>query len=107
MNIAVSRSQQNAHHDRFHEPRAPRTPTTVLPPTTHTSPARDPEPQLLSSLLAREGSGPAPDMVALERAFVKVARSYSTRKGISYAAWRALGVPASVLAKAKVARTRS
>jgi hypothetical protein len=57
--------------------------------------------------LAREGSGPAPDMAALERAFVKVARSYSNRKGISYAAWRALGVPAGVLAKAKVGRTRS
>ena len=57
--------------------------------------------------LAREGSGPAPDMTALERGFVKVARSYSTRKGISYAAWRSLGVPASVLARAKVARTRS
>jgi hypothetical protein len=57
--------------------------------------------------LAREGSGPAPDTAALERGFVKVARSYSTRKGISYAAWRSLGVPASVLARAKVARTRS
>ena len=56
--------------------------------------------------LAREGSGPAPDIAALERVFVKVARSYSTRKGISYAAWRSLGVPASVLARAKVARTR-
>jgi hypothetical protein len=56
--------------------------------------------------LAREGSGPAVDIAALERGFVKAARSYSNRKGISYAAWRALGVPASVLAKAKVARTR-
>jgi hypothetical protein len=57
--------------------------------------------------LARQSSGPAPDMTALERAFVKVARSYSTRRGISYAARRSLGVPASVLARAKVARTRS
>lgn len=56
--------------------------------------------------LAREGSGPAVDMAALERAFVKVARSYSDRKGISYAAWRSIGVPASVLARAKMARTR-
>jgi hypothetical protein len=55
---------------------------------------------------AREGSGPAVDIGALERGFVKVARSYSNRRGISYAAWRALGAPANVLAKARVARTR-
>jgi len=56
--------------------------------------------------LASQGSGLVPDMTALQRSFVKVARSYSTRKGISYAAWRSLGVPASVLARAKIARTR-
>lgn len=56
--------------------------------------------------IAREGSGPTVDMAALERAFVKVARSYSNRKGISYAAWRAIGVPAAVLSKAKISRTR-
>ncbi len=47
----------------------------------------------------------ASDMAELEEAFVANARSYSERKGISYAAWRAAGVPASVLEKAKIARS--
>jgi hypothetical protein len=45
------------------------------------------------------------DMSALEREFAKVARSYSERKGISYAAWRELGVPADVLKRAGITRT--
>ncbi len=44
------------------------------------------------------------DLVALERDFVAAARSYSHRKGISYAAWRELGVPAATLRRAGVAR---
>ena len=56
--------------------------------------------------LARElGSmGQKVDLTALEAAFVKTAKSYSQRKGISYAAWRELGVPAEVLKKAGVSR---
>jgi len=46
------------------------------------------------------------DIAALEKQFVKVARTYGERKGISYATWRTAGVPASVLQKAGVARTR-
>lgn len=46
------------------------------------------------------------DMVALERDFVEVAKSYSERKGISYSAWRELGVPAEVLRRAGIPRTR-
>lgn len=46
------------------------------------------------------------DMADLEADFVAVARSYSERKGISYGAWRQVGVPASVLKKAGVARTK-
>ncbi len=40
----------------------------------------------------------------LEPGFVDVASSYSERKGISYAAWRELGVPARVLKTAGITR---
>ena len=45
-----------------------------------------------------------PDVEALEEEFVGVARAYSERKGISYAAWREIGVPAGVLREAGVTR---
>jgi hypothetical protein len=44
------------------------------------------------------------DLAALEDEFVKSARSYGDRKRISYAAWRELGVPAEVLARAGITR---
>ncbi len=44
------------------------------------------------------------DLSALETGFVKAGASYSKRKGISYAAWRELGVPADVLTRAKITR---
>ena len=44
------------------------------------------------------------DLSALERDFAKVAGEYSERKGISYAAWRELGVPADVLKRAGISR---
>ena len=47
-----------------------------------------------------------PDIEALEAGFVDAAAEYSERKGISYTAWRELGVPAAVLKKAGVRRTR-
>lgn len=37
------------------------------------------------------------DLTALEEEFVKVAKSYSDRKGIRYETWRDVGVPAEVL----------
>lgn len=40
----------------------------------------------------------------LEPGFVDVAASYSERKGISYAAWRELKVPAKVLRAAGISR---
>lgn len=49
----------------------------------------------------------AEDRAALERDFVKHAKGYSERKGISYSAWRAEGVPAAVLKRAGIKRTRS
>jgi hypothetical protein len=51
-----------------------------------------------------EAMGTKVDMGALEDDFVKVARSYSDRRGISYAAWREIGVDASVLKKAGLTR---
>lgn len=44
------------------------------------------------------------DTSALEAAFVKVAKSYGQRSGVSYAAWRAVGVPAATLAAAGITR---
>jgi hypothetical protein len=44
------------------------------------------------------------DPTSLEDGFVAVAGSYSARKGISYAAWRAVGVDASVLKRAGISR---
>lgn len=44
------------------------------------------------------------DHAALEEAFVKVARSYSERQGISYSTWRDVGVDASVLNRAGISR---
>jgi hypothetical protein len=46
----------------------------------------------------------ADDLTALERDFVKVAKGYAKRKGISYAAWRELGVAPDVLRKAGIGR---
>ena len=47
------------------------------------------------------------DFAALEEAFVKHAKDYSERKGISYSAWRESGVAAEVLRRAGIARTRA
>jgi hypothetical protein len=44
------------------------------------------------------------DISAYEKAFTKVAKSYSARQGISYAAWRKVGVPAAVLKSAGLGR---
>lgn len=44
------------------------------------------------------------DPTSIEAKFVQVAAGYSTRKGISYAAWRAVGVDAAVLKKAGIGR---
>jgi hypothetical protein len=45
------------------------------------------------------------DLADLEAQFVAVAASYGERKGITYSAWRELGVPAPVLAQAGITRT--
>jgi hypothetical protein len=44
------------------------------------------------------------DLTELEQDFVKAAAGYSERKGISYAAWRELGVSAATLKAAGIGR---
>jgi hypothetical protein len=44
------------------------------------------------------------DLSGMEDDFVAAAKAYGDRKGISYAAWRELGVPASVLKRAGITR---
>ena len=51
-----------------------------------------------------ESMSSAPDLSAVEEAFVAVAKSYGERKGISYASWRDVGVPAAVLKRAGISR---
>jgi hypothetical protein len=45
------------------------------------------------------------DLSQVEDAFVDVAKAYSDRKGISYAAWRETGVEAAVLKRAGISRS--
>lgn len=47
------------------------------------------------------------DLTDLENAFVEEIGDYAERKGLSYAALRAVGVPANVLKRGGIARTRS
>lgn len=57
-------------------------------------------------LKAELGSAEAKvDLTELENEFVSAAADYSARKGISYAAWRELGVEAAVLKRAGVSRS--
>lgn len=46
------------------------------------------------------------DMAGLEEAFAEVAKAYGEAKGISYTAWREMGVPAAVLKRAGIAQQR-
>lgn len=58
----------------------------------------------LDAVEALQRVAAAADMSALEAGFVEHARSYSSRKGITYAAWREAGVPAAILRKAGIGR---
>jgi hypothetical protein len=44
------------------------------------------------------------DLSGLEKAFAKAAKAYGARKGITYGAWRELGVTPEVLKKAGIGR---
>jgi hypothetical protein len=52
-----------------------------------------------------EAAGAKVDLTGLEQDFVGAAAAYSQRKGISYAAWRELGVEPAVLKRAGIKRT--
>ena len=45
------------------------------------------------------------DLRKLEAEFIASAKNYSQRKGISYSAWRSVGVPPAVLKKAGISRS--
>lgn len=47
-----------------------------------------------------------PDMEALQDGFIDAVYEYSERKGIGYQAWREAGVPADVLKRGGIKRTR-
>lgn len=47
------------------------------------------------------------DISELEASFIEHAQPYGERKGVSYMAWREVGVPAAVLQKANITRAGS
>jgi hypothetical protein len=57
----------------------------------------------LEARLAANGAT-GPDLPALEKEFVKHAKAYSEAKGITYAAWREVGVGPAVLKSAAISR---
>jgi len=61
----------------------------------------------LEAELERLSGASSVDLKALEDAFVEVAAAYSQAKGISYAAWREIGVDAAVLKRAGITRASS
>jgi uncharacterized protein YicC (UPF0701 family) len=50
------------------------------------------------------GLGDTVDLADVEREFVKAAKSYGERRGISHEVWREAGVPSDVLKKAGISR---
>jgi hypothetical protein len=50
-------------------------------------------------------NGDGVDLGALEDAFVEAAPAYGARRGITYSAWRAAGVPPAVLRRAGIGRS--
>jgi len=62
--------------------------------------------QRLETEASLSALGETANLSELETGFVEVAKSYSARKGISYSAWREIGVPADVLRRAGIAQTR-
>jgi hypothetical protein len=60
----------------------------------------------LQARIAQLQTTTAVDVSRLEGSFVKVAKKFSENRGVSYGAWRDAGVPAPVLKRAGIARTR-
>jgi hypothetical protein len=61
----------------------------------------------LEAEIDRRGGQDGVDLAAAERQFVKYAKRYSDSKGISYSAWREIGVAPSVLKAAGITRQRN
>lgn len=61
----------------------------------------------LESELAAASAPRHDQMSELESTFVEHALAYSQRKGLTYAAWREVGVPAAVLVRAGIKRNGS
>ena len=60
----------------------------------------------LETRIANMETASGGDIKSLESAFVKIAKRFGENRGIGYGAWRDAGVPAVVLKKAGIARTR-
>jgi hypothetical protein len=60
----------------------------------------------LQSRIANINTATGTDLKSLEADFVKIAKRFGENRGIGYGAWRDAGVPAVVLKKAGIARTR-
>ena len=60
----------------------------------------------LQARLANLNATSETDLKSLEAEFVKIAKRFAENRGIGYGAWRDAGVPAVVLKKARIARTR-
>jgi hypothetical protein len=60
----------------------------------------------LRARLAETAAAGGRDIKSLEAGFVKVAKRFGEKRGIGYGAWRDAGVPAPVLKRAGVRRTR-
>jgi hypothetical protein len=58
----------------------------------------------LEAEIDRRGGDSGPDMKTLEKGFLKHAKAYSVAKGISYTAWREIGVTPAVLKAAGITR---
>ena len=54
----------------------------------------------------RLGNGNEADLAELEAEFIKVAKPYGERCGVTFSAWRQVGVEADVLEKAGIVRVR-
>jgi len=54
----------------------------------------------------RLGNGSEADLAELEADFIKVAGPYGERSGVTFSAWRQVGVEADVLEKAGIVRAR-
>ena len=59
----------------------------------------------LHAEVVRVANGSDADFAALEREFVQVAKAYGEASGVTYAAWRQVGVDGDLLEKAGIART--